>query len=931
MLSVIMVVALLVLSVQSFSAVMVYAEENNLKICIGNNSIARYHKGIAVGEETEEIHFVLDKGTVKSSKYVSGNTSVFKIVNTTEGKCIVKGIKEGGGLVTLTVKTTDGNTYTEKLFISVYTNLENYEGVVNKKAGVYMGASENSGVDSYDEKGSLEENTKITITASCGDFYLMKTQDGTTFLGGRDTGFIKKADIDIPSEKAEINEEDTSVKVGDKIQYSATGKNIVWSSSDSKIADVDSNGQVTGKAEGTVSITAGVKNGSKSDSVYVSVYSSLTDTAGYLNTDSKLYKVANDKIERGMGTEGKTLTIVGQCGSYYRVKMDDVTVYTDDSKDEYCYVQKSRITIPLQSVEFSKSSISISTNQKIQLSTNFYPENASNSKVEYSSDNVLVAKVNADGLVTTYKEGVAKITVITEDGNYTDTCTIYVSDEKNTTWVDSKENTNKVQKVTKGKLKAKGKDDESILITWGSYKSVKRYELQRTNKNSNTFKTIKKLGKNTKQYIDKSVKFYTKYKYRLLIVKTNGKKIYSNISIARTKDSKVDITLKVDGYTTKSIKLSWNKQKHVNKYEVYRKKGKGGKYNKIKTLPKNKNSYIDKKVKYCQNYYYKVKVIKTNKKEKVSGGVKGITKFKFDRTKNLEYFRKNYPFVCTDRTKNINDYYVYDNFYSPVKYQFDGEILKIHLYVEFAKYMGDEKSGYTKSAASRIDGKGGVSFINLYKRGVRENYEVYFVNNRYEFKGINFCVEVVFHEKGKEKYNSNQYFNEILIGGECPYCSEEGNHWYHQNAVSEWSSDEGKWISFYSRIYLPYDYQLKDNVDIDTRTGFDKIDYKYMTAHETGHVLGLDDAYFSSYDRFTDNSETGVKCNDGGKSMEYDNLMKQVEWDKPIVANDLEMMLYAYQQGKGRPWTLYQAYKTVKELNMIISPCIKNQIDLFDD
>lgn len=755
--------------------------------------------------------------------------------------------------------------------------------------------------------------------------------DGTTFLGGRDTGFIKKSDIDIPEENVEINEEDASVKVGEKIQYSATGKNVVWSSSNTKIADVDSKGQVTGKAEGTVSITATAKNGTKNDSVYVSVYSSVTDTAGYLNADSKLYKVANDKIERGAGEKGKTLTIVGQCGSYYRVKMDDVTVYTDDNRDAYCYVLKSKVMIPLKSIKFIENSISVSTNQEIQLNINFYPENASNKKVEYCSDNVLVAKVKVDGLVTTYKEGVAKITAVTEDGKYADICTIYVSNKNNTKWVISKVNTNKVQKTTKGKLRAEGKDDKSILIIWGKYKSVKRYELQRANKNSNKYKTIKKLGKNTKQYVDKSVKFYTKYKYRLLIVKTNGKKTYSNVSTARTKDSKVDITLKVSGHTTKSIKLSWNKQKHVDKYEIYRKQGKSGNYKKIKTLSKNKKSYIDKKVKYCKTYYYKIKVVKTNKKEKASKEVKGLTKFKFDREKNLQYFQENYPFVCTDITKNINEYYVYDNFYSPVKYQFDGKTLKIHLYVEFAKYTGDEKSGYTKTAASRTDGKGGVSFINLYKRGVRENYEVYFVDNKYEFQGINFSVEIIFHEKGKEKYNSNQYFHEILIGGECPYCSEKGNHWYHQNAVSQGTSDEGKWISFYSRIYLPYDYQLKDNVDIEARTGFDKEDYKYMTAHETGHVLGLDDAYFSGYDRFTDNSETGIKCDDPFNSGSYDNLMKQVEWDKPLVANDLEMMLYAYQQEKGRPWVSYQSYKTVKELDMIISPCIKNQIDLFDD
>lgn len=80
-------------------------------------------------------------------------------------------------MVTLTVKTTDGDTYTEKLFISVYTRIGSYTGVVNKDTDAYMGASVDSGVENYDDKGDLAKNTKLTITASCGEFYIFRTLD----------------------------------------------------------------------------------------------------------------------------------------------------------------------------------------------------------------------------------------------------------------------------------------------------------------------------------------------------------------------------------------------------------------------------------------------------------------------------------------------------------------------------------------------------------------------------------------------------------------------------------------------------------------------------------------------------------------------------------------------------------------------------------
>ena len=77
--------------------------------------------------------------------------------------------------------------------------------------------------------------------------------------------------------------------------------------------------------------------------------------------------------------------------------------------------------------------------------------------------------------------------------------------------------------------------------------------------------------------------------------------------------------------------------------------------------------------------------------------------------------------------------------------------------------------------------------------------------------------------------------------------------------------------------------------------------------------------------------ETGVKCIYEENKNIYDNLMVEQEWDKRIIANDLEMMLYAYQQTQGRPTDAYQSYKTVQDLNMVISSCIANKKDLYEE
>lgn len=402
----------------------VYAADSNVEIYIGNSKIAIYHTSLTPGEQTEEVSFELKAGTVKSSSYSSDNPKVFKIVNTTTGKCVVEALKEGTGLVTLTVKTAEGETYTQKLFISVYTNIENYLGITNKDTSVYMGATVNSGVDSYDNKGDVKNNTELKITATCEDFYLIKTLDGTTFKGGRDTGFIKKEDMYVFADSLKINQEDTSIAINNSIKLTTTikpdiidSKDVIWSSSNESVATVNANGQVSGKKEGTVSISAVTKGGTgKKDSVYISVYSTLKSASGYLNKDSELYKVANNKISRGKGKKGNTLTVVGQCGNYYRVKMDNASLYEDNNTDKYCYVLKTDISIPVQNIELNYSNLILQTGEKVQLKASISPETATNKKVTWKTSDNKLATVSDTGMVEAKKAGKVTITVETNDG-----------------------------------------------------------------------------------------------------------------------------------------------------------------------------------------------------------------------------------------------------------------------------------------------------------------------------------------------------------------------------------------------------------------------------------------------------------------------------------------------------------------------------------
>lgn len=78
-------------------------------------------------------------------------------------------------------------------------------------------------------------------------------------------------------------------------------------------------------------------------------------------------------------------------------------------------------------VSLNKNTTTIKVGGTETLTATVEPANATNEAVTWSSDNISVATVDANGLVTAVAEGSATITVTTEDGSKTATCTVIVT------------------------------------------------------------------------------------------------------------------------------------------------------------------------------------------------------------------------------------------------------------------------------------------------------------------------------------------------------------------------------------------------------------------------------------------------------------------------------------------------------------------------
>lgn len=84
-------------------------------------------------------------------------------------------------------------------------------------------------------------------------------------------------------------------------------------------------------------------------------------------------------------------------------------------------------TVAAESVEVNPPVHAMAPNATKQLTAVVYPTDAANKTVTWTSDNNAVATVDGTGLVTAKAVGKATITATTEDGGYTDTCVVTVT------------------------------------------------------------------------------------------------------------------------------------------------------------------------------------------------------------------------------------------------------------------------------------------------------------------------------------------------------------------------------------------------------------------------------------------------------------------------------------------------------------------------
>lgn len=333
----------------------------------------------------------------------------------------------------------------------------------------------------------------------------------------------------VPATSVSVSKETAALTYGSTLKLSATAEpsdttdSVSWSSADTGIATVSSNGTVTATGVGKTTIKA--KAGSKSASCTVTVSPEKVQITELRNTSygnlkitwkaaggAQTYKVfrsttgvsgSYDKIGSTTGTSYKDTTVKPGVKYYYRVRASKSVGGTTYS-GSYSAAKSATANIVTTALSLNSSSAKLVAGKTKTLKATIAPAN-SVSDVTWSSSDKSVATVSKSGKITAKKPGKAVITA--KSAAKSVTCTVTV--------VPAKTTIKSAAKTGKGK----------IQIKWKSAKGAQKYYIYRsTSGKSGTFKRVKTSTKNS--WTNKGLTSGKRYYYRITSVAVNGGTTY---------------------------------------------------------------------------------------------------------------------------------------------------------------------------------------------------------------------------------------------------------------------------------------------------------------------------------------------------------------------------------------------------------------------
>ena len=351
-----------------------------------------------------------------------------------------------GGKATITVTTEDGgHTATCEVSVTVPAtgvSLSQTElslakgGTATITATVAPSDATNQSVtwsSNNTEVATVEDGTvtavvggKATITAT--------TEDGSHTATCEVTVTIPVTGVSLSQTELSLSKGGTATITATVAPSDATNQNVTWSSDNTEVATVE-DGTVTAVSGGKATITVTTEDGSHTATCEVTVTIPVTGVS-LSQTELSLSKGGTATITATVAppdatnqnvtwSSNNTEVATVENGTVTAVSEGNATITVTTEDGSHTATCEVTVTFPVTGVSLSQTELSLSKGGTATLTATVAPSDATNKNVTWSSNNTEVATVE-DGTVTAVSGGKATITVTTEDGGHTATCSVIV-------------------------------------------------------------------------------------------------------------------------------------------------------------------------------------------------------------------------------------------------------------------------------------------------------------------------------------------------------------------------------------------------------------------------------------------------------------------------------------------------------------------------
>lgn len=404
------------------------------------------------GTETLTATIAPSNASYRVVEWTSSNPSVASV--SSSGAVTAKVTARASGSATITVTTSDGSkkaTCSVTVTVPVTGVSLNQTSLSMVVGGTHTLSATVTPSNATDQTVTWSSSNASVATVSSSGVITAKAVGSTTITVTTNDGAHKatcSVTVIVPVTSVSLNQTSLSMEVGDTqtltatvTPSNATDKAVTWSSSNTSVATVSSSGVVTAKAAGSATITVTTNDGAKKATCAVTVR--VPVTAVSLDISSMAMKVgdtqtltatvtpsnATDKTVTWSSSNSSVAT-VSSSGVVTAKSIGSATIVvktTDGGKTATCSVTVSPVSVT--SVTLNKYSLSMYENDTETLIATVSPSNATNKTVSWSSSNSAVVTVNSSGQVSAIAAGNAVITVTTEDGQKTATCSVNVQSD----------------------------------------------------------------------------------------------------------------------------------------------------------------------------------------------------------------------------------------------------------------------------------------------------------------------------------------------------------------------------------------------------------------------------------------------------------------------------------------------------------------------